>query len=205
VRACQRTSHASSAASSANRARKPARIRTGAVGRVGETAKCLREIDVLRVQQGQEVVGQRQILRRLAAQAELGAHDGEPVVFVTRRERVDHARRERDRAVGVGIEQGQQRLGQARQIPAGDQRLVAIGIAPAGVDRAEDRVGVEVVHEGAGAVVDGFARQGHVVGVHDAVDEAHAHPARDQLGLAFAHRPQQPQIGVAIGRDGRRM
>jgi hypothetical protein len=65
--------------------------------------------------------------------------------------------------------------------------------------------GVVVVHEGAGAVVDGFARQGHVVGVHDAVDEAHAHPARDQLGLAFAHRPQQPQIGVAIGRDGRRM
>jgi hypothetical protein len=61
------------------------------------------------------------------------------------------------------------------------------------VDRAEDGVGVEGLHEGAGAVVDGLARDRHVVGVHDAVDEADVHPLRDQPGLTLRHRVQQCQ------------
>jgi hypothetical protein len=51
---------------------------------------------------------------------------------------------------------------------------------------------VVLVHEGAGAVVDGLARDGHVVGVHHAVDEAHRHPVGDEPGLPLGHGAQEP-------------
>ncbi len=68
--------------------------------------------------------------------------------------------------------------GSRRSAPGsnGDARLVDVGVAAAVVDRAEHRVGLVDVHEGAGAVVDGLAGDRAVVGVHDAVDEAHQHP-----------------------------
>src|SRR3712207_8635429 len=50
-----------------------------------------------------------------------------------------------------------------------DPRLVAVGVAPEAVDRAEHRGRVVGVQEGAGAVVDGLAGDGGVVGVHHAV------------------------------------
>ena len=98
--------------------------------------------------------------------------------------------------------QRQQRLGEARQVPARDRRLVAVGVAAAVVDGAEDRGRVVGLHEGAGAVVDRLARDRHVVGVHHAVDEADVHPLRDQRRLARGHRAQQRQ--VAVRRAGQR-
>ena len=64
----------------------------------------------------------------------------------------------------------------------------------------EHRVGVVGVHEGAGAVVDGFARDADVVGVHHAVDEAHAHPLRHQPRLRRDDGVQQAQrtLGLRI-------
>ncbi len=55
---------------------------------------------------------------------------------------------------------------------------------------------IVMVHEGAGAVIDGLARDRGVVGVHDAVDEADQQPARDQIGLSRDHALQQRVIGA---------
>ena len=49
------------------------------------------------------------------------------------------------------------------------------------------------IEEGAGTVVDGFPAQGHVVGIHHAMDKPHAHPTGYQLGLSFDHCPEQGQ------------
>ena len=67
----------------------------------------------------------------------------------------------------------------------GDGRLVPPRVACVAVDVAEDAVGVEIVHEGARTVVDGFAGDGAVVGIHHAVDESEWEPFRDELCLGF--------------------
>ena len=87
-------------------------------------------------------------------------------------------------AAGLSLQQRQQALGQARQVPERDGRLVGVGVAAVDVDGAEDLVGIVGLHEGAGAVVDGLSGDGHVVGVHDSVDEAEAEPLGDERGLA---------------------
>jgi hypothetical protein len=48
-----------------------------------------------------------------------------------------------------------------------------------------------------GPVVDGQAQDAHVVGVHDAVAEAHGLPLRHHGRRARAHRLQQRGIGIA--------
>ena len=100
------------------------------------------------------------------------------------------------------------------QVPLGDDRLVAVGVAPAVVDRAEDRGRVVGVHEGARPVVDGLAGDRHVVGVHHAVDEADEHPLRDQRrlrgddgleaarGRAARRRRRRGGAGRSRGRRG---
>src|SRR5215813_7963154 len=64
-------------------------------------------------------------------------------------------------------------------------------VTPHVIDGAIDRPWVIDVHEGAGAVVDGLARYRHVVGVHDAVNEAHEQPICDELGLAPDHQVEE--------------
>jgi hypothetical protein len=58
---------------------------------------------------------------------------------------------------------------------------------------------VKGIHEGTGAVVDGLARNRHVVGIHHAVDEADAEPPGDELRLARDHRVEEGPIGP-VGR-----
>ena len=94
-------------------------------------------------------------------------------------------------------EQREQRLGEPREVPLGDDRLVAVGVAPGLVDRAVDRRRVEGVHEGARAVVDGLARDRHVVGVHHPVDEADQHPPGDQRRLRGHDRLEQREVRAA--------
>ena len=78
----------------------------------------------------------------------------------------------------------------------GDGWLVAVGVAADGIDGAVDRPRVIGVHEGAGTVVDGLARYRHVVGVHDAVNEADEQPLRDQLSLTRDHQVEEGAVGV---------
>ena len=95
--------------------------------------------------------------------------------------------------IGIGVDHGEQRLGQARQVPQRDARLVAVGVAALDVDRAEARIGREAVHEGARPVVDRLPGDRHVVRVHDPVDETRQHPLRDQVRLRPHHAAQQAQ------------
>ena len=92
------------------------------------------------------------------------------------------------------IEQRQHRFGEPREVPLRDRRLVAVGVSPAVVDRAEHRRGIVGVHERARAVVDRFAGERHVVGVHHAVDEADQLPAGDQARLPFEDRLEQREV-----------
>jgi hypothetical protein len=67
--------------------------------------------------------------------------------------------------IGIGIgHQLQERLSHAGRVPARDVRRVALGVAATMVDAAEDGGRVAGFHEGAGAIVDGLDREGHVVG-----------------------------------------
>ena len=93
----------------------------------------------------------------------------------------------------VVIEEGQQGVGKARQIPVRDAGLVAKRIAAMMVDRTEHGRGVIGIHERTRAIVDGFAGNGHVIGIHHPVNEPHLHPTRDQRGLCLTHRGKQRQ------------
>ena len=83
-----------------------------------------------------------------------------------------------------------------------DLRLVAEPVAPAlRVRRVRRPVEVEVVDPAVRPVVDREPEDRHVVGVHDAVDEADAHPVRDHARgpLADLGEPVGAQL-LAIGR-----
>jgi len=98
--------------------------------------------------------------------------------------------------LGLLREERQHRLGEARQVPQRDRRLVAIGITTACIDRAEDGGGIIGIEEGAGTVIDGFAGDRDIVGVHHAMDEADQEPAHHQIRLHRDHRLEQAEIAV---------
>ena len=121
---------------------------------------------------------------------------------VAARKAAERLDRERDRLLLVVGEQRQQRLGEPGEVPLRDDRLVAVGVAAALVDRAEDRGRVVGVEERARAVVDGLAGDRRVVGVHDAVHEADEHPLRDERGLRRDDGLEQRQAAAPRGRAG---
>ena len=81
------------------------------------------------------------------------------------------------------VEEREDRFSKAREIPLRDAGLIGEGIAFSAVNGAEADVGVEVIEESAWPVVDGFSGEGHVVSVHDPVNESKLHPKRDESGL----------------------
>jgi hypothetical protein len=92
--------------------------------------------------------------------------------------------------------QRQQAFGEPGQIPQRDAWLVGVGVAAHFVDRGEYLRGVIFVHEGAGAVIDGLARDRHVVGVHDAMNETDHQPFGDEISLPAYHKLQQSEVAV---------
>ena len=97
--------------------------------------------------------------------------------------------------------QRQQGFGKAGQVPLSDARLVVKSVAPTLIDGAEDLLRVELLHEGAGAVIDGVASNATVVGVHHTMNKAQAHPACHQCRLAGGNGFQQGKVRiVSIGR-----
>ena len=102
------------------------------------------------------------------------------------------------------MDRREQRLGEARHVPVQDLRLAAIGIASVRVDRAEDGVHREAVHEGAGAIIDRLTADRDIVGVHHPVDEADAEPACDKVALQADHPVEQCQMRVGrLGKLGK--
>src|SRR5260370_5348234 len=62
------------------------------------------------------------------------------------------------------------------------------------VDGTEDCGWIVCLHEGAWTVIDGLSRDGSVVGVHDAMNEAEEQPLCDQVGLAGDHSIEQGAV-----------
>ena len=141
----------------------------------------------------EQVGGQGGVAVLLAEQPQFAAHHHQPALRVALGVAFDQRLRRFHGAVGVVVDQRNQGFREARQVPLGDHRLVAVGVAAALIDGAEHGLRMVAVHEGAGAVVDGLAGQGHVVGVHHAVDKAHPHPFGDQCDLPVHHPFQQRQ------------
>ena len=118
------------------------------------------EVHLFCMQQLQPVAGQcavQALVVGRAQQPQLGTLPLLPVRLVPAWEVVDDRRRLCHGRVAVVVQQRQQRLSQARQVPPRDGRLLAIGITAAMVDGAEHRLRVISFHEGAGSVVDGLA------------------------------------------------
>ena len=115
----------------------------------------------------------------------------QPVLLEHVREAVERRRRALDRAIVVRVEQGQHRFREPGQVPLRDRRLIAVGVAAGVIDRAEDGRRVVRVHERARAVVDRLAGEGHVVGVHHAMDEADQLPSGDQARLPLDDRLEE--------------
>ena len=94
------------------------------------------------------------------------------------------------------VKQRQHCFRQTRQIPLGTLGLIAIGIASAMIDRAENGRWVVRFHEGTWAVVDGFAGERHVIGIHDSMNKPDEHPAGDERRLAFDDGFEKGEVGV---------
>src|SRR5215510_10733965 len=76
----------------------------------------------------------------------------------------------------------------------GNVGLVAIRITSLIVDRTEHRRRVIDIHERTWAVVNGFARNGHVISIHDPVNEPDLHPLGDKGSLSLAHCGKERQV-----------
>ncbi|MNV68816.1 hypothetical protein D3C71_1616890 [compost metagenome] len=89
------------------------------------------------------------------------------------------------------MQQREQRLCKSCQIPGGDFRLIAIGIASALINGAEYCPGIVGIHKSTGTVIDRLPADRHIIGVHHAVDEANELPFGDQRSLPPAHFAKQ--------------
>ena len=87
--------------------------------------------------------------------------------------------------------QWQQTLGQHREVPMHDARLVGPGVAALPINRAEARLRIKMVHKRTGTIVNGFTAQQRVIGVQYAVDKTQHLPVCDQFGETLADAIQQ--------------
>ena len=94
------------------------------------------------------------------------------------------------------IEHTQQRLCKSRHVPQPNRRLVLVSVSSMTVDGAKDCAGLIAVHKRTRAKVDGLASDGHVIGIHDAVDKSDEHPSSDQCGLNITYFCQKGQGAV---------
>ena len=121
--------------------------------------------------------------------------------FEQRGEAVQPLRRQAGALLLVVVEERQQRLRESREVPLRDARLIRERVATAAIDRAEFLERVVLVEERARSVVDRLAGDRRVVGVHHAVHEADAEPARDETRLRVDDALEQRQrVVAAAGR-----
>ena len=93
-------------------------------------------VDPLRMQQHEQVVHQLPVVGRML-EAELGTHAGRPHLVEVGRESAQGLECELDSLVALLVDERQQCLGQAGQVPLHDLRLRAERVPAAVVDRAE--------------------------------------------------------------------
>ena len=96
------------------------------------------------------------------------------------------------------MNQRQQGVGKPGEIPLGDLGLPAVGVPAAMIDGTEDGIRIVGVHERTGAVIDGFTANGHIVRVHNAMDEANQQPVGYQRCLPLCDCPEQGKIPIPV-------
>ena len=180
------------------RARRP-RI---ACRRIRQRAERQGEISALFRHAAQQILDQRGIFWRVRRYADLPRKAIEISGFKGRGEGAKGRLRKLQRGFFLFCQKGQKRFRKPRQIPLRHAWLIGIGIAPAVINGTQDRRGIIGIHEGAGAVINRLTADGHIVGIHHAMDEADMEPLRDQPRLTRDHARQQRDIGVF--RAGRR-
>ncbi|MCY1542049.1 hypothetical protein D9M68_777730 [compost metagenome] len=105
----------------------------------------------------------------------------------------------------LDADQRGQCLAQCGEVPLGDRYLIAVAVATAVIGVVADEVGVEVVEEGVGAIVEGDAEDRHVVAVHHPMTEAVRLPIGDQRGIALDHFAEHRQIRLGLLQARREM
>jgi len=89
-----------------------------------------------------------------------------------------------------------QRFCQSGKVSEQDRRLIAISIAPLGVDGAEHRTRRISAHKSIGLIIYGLAGDRHIVGVSHPADETDIHPTRHQGDLGIDDSLEKCQIGI---------
>ena len=140
-------------------------------------------------------VNEAGVVGLLAHQPELTTHTLPPIALETCRKLVERVFGHRDGLAVIVIEEGQEGVGKAREIPVRDAGLVAKRITAMMIDSTEHGRGVIGIHERTRAIVDRFAGNSHVIGIHDPVNETRLHPTRHEPGLRLTHRGKQRQVG----------
>ena len=148
------------------------------------------EVHALRRQQLQRAGVQRGERGVGCREPELARHGQIEGVGVGRFEGFQH----RHRGVVV-VNEGQQGLAQAKQIPVHHARLAVEGVAALGVGVVANVRWIKCVQKLERTVVQRQAQDAHVVGIQNPVAKAHRLPQRHQLRAALRHRAQQRQIG----------
>ena len=148
------------------------------------------------MQQREQIVEQGWVIGLNACKTHLGNHGGRSVRVAALGKRHQHCGCQLHCFFSVLGEQRQQRLGQTRQVPLRHYWLVSIRVAPAVIDRTEHCGRVVAIDECAWPVIDRLARDGHVVGVHHTVHEAHRHPASQQRRLRLNHLGVERKVRI---------
>ena len=78
--------------------------------------------------------------------------------------------------IGVFVKQRKHGFGQTRQIPSSDAGLIGVRVSALMIDRTKAGARIVGLHKSAGAIVDRFARDRHIVCIHDAMNKANVHP-----------------------------
>ena len=98
-------------------------------------------------------------------------------------------------------DQMSQRFTQLGQVPVADLRLPSERVAAVAVGLVGGEVGIEPVHEPEGTVIERYAGERHVVGIHYAVDKPRRLPMRDQP-RGFLHHGSEQQL-IFVGLAGK--
>ena len=82
-------------------------------------------------------------------------------------------------AVGVIHKQRQHGFSQTGQVPLANRGLVDVSVSPLLINRAENFFAIKRINKRAGAVINCLAADGHIVGVHHAMNKSKVHPGRN--------------------------